>query len=94
MPLFGISINISKEVAMPLDNDQLKGIFQEFDANGDKRLSMDELRAAFAYLGACFPSWRALCGLNYADANNDGYIDEDELHKLVDFASKFGYTVK
>lgn len=74
MPLFGININIDKEVAMPLNGDHQKGIFQKFEANGDRRLSTDELRAAFPYLGAYIPSWRTVGGLNNTDANNDQYV--------------------
>lgn len=83
-----------KTVELHQTSDQLSDIFRSFDKNGDKRLSRDEIKEAFNYLHSHFPGWTAFWGLKYADANKDGYIDENELKELVSFASKFGYTLK
>ncbi|KAL3514515.1 hypothetical protein ACH5RR_027232 [Cinchona calisaya] len=74
--------------------EQLKGIFEQCDKNGDGRLDRAELKEAFKRLGAMIPSWRAARGMRQADANGDGYIDEEEMTGLVNYALRLGYTVK
>ncbi|PON94175.1 Parvalbumin [Trema orientale] len=80
--------------AVPYSEVQLKGVFKSSDANGDGRLSRQELRNAFASLGSFAPGWRACRALRRADKNRDGFVDEDELDYLVKYAAKRGYTIK
>ncbi|XP_021284265.1 calmodulin-like protein 3 [Herrania umbratica] len=75
-----------KTTPMLLTGTELKSIFKSFDSNLDGRLSKQELRKAFASLGSHIPSWRAGRGLHHADANRDGYISDDELDDLVEYA--------
>ena len=78
----------------PVPEDVLKKIFKNHDTNNDGLLSKQELRNAFKDLGSWFPGFRATGGINHADANKDGFIDENELEALVNYALKLGYTLK
>ncbi|KAF4395655.1 hypothetical protein G4B88_013429 [Cannabis sativa] len=80
--------------AVPYSETQLKSKFRLSDANGDGRLSKQELRNAFASLGSFAPGWRAFRALRRADKNRDGFIDEEELDKVVKYAAKRGYTIR
>ena len=77
-----------------MPEDQLRRVFEKFDKNGDHKLSKEELKEAFKDMGAYFPGWKAWRGLQVADANRDGFITEDEMNELVNYAVKSGYTVK
>ncbi|KAK6256601.1 hypothetical protein QUC31_000060 [Theobroma cacao] len=79
---------------MLLTGTELRSIFKSFDYNQDGRLSKQELRKAFASLGSHLPGWRAGRGLHHADANRDGYVSDDELDDLVEYALECGYTFK
>ncbi|KAM7514213.1 hypothetical protein LguiA_003796 [Lonicera macranthoides] len=76
-----------------LSEDQLKGLLKRYDTNGDGKLSKEELSVAFRQLGLRFSWWRAGRAIHHADANDDGYISEDELHELVKYAKKWGFTI-
>ncbi|KAJ0086414.1 hypothetical protein Patl1_08963 [Pistacia atlantica] len=82
-----------KPAPIPYTEEQLKGMFWRFDKNGDRRLSKQELKAAFKELGALIPGFRANRGLHHADANGDGYISDEEVDKLVKYAYQLGYKV-
>ncbi|KAK6278232.1 hypothetical protein POUND7_018555 [Theobroma cacao] len=83
-----------KRVGVVVTEDQVRGIFNRFDANKDGRLSKQELKDAFASLGSRMPGFRAWLALQHADANGDGYISEDEFEKLVKYTLKRGYIFK
>lgn len=74
---------------LQLSREDIKEIFREHDIDGDGRLSMNEVMKAFGFLGSILPFYKAHYGMAHADADNDGYIVEDELDKLVDYAEKF-----
>ncbi|KAL3514507.1 hypothetical protein ACH5RR_027234 [Cinchona calisaya] len=93
-PSITITISNTKALSVPLTAEQLRGIFEQCDKNGDGRLDRAELKEAFKKLGAMIPSWRAARGLHHADLNGDGYIDEEEMTDLVNYALRLGYTVK
>lgn len=69
--------------------EEMKEIFREHDLDGDGRLSISELVKAFGFLGNILPFYKAHYGLAHADADGDGFICEDELDKLVNYAEKF-----
>ncbi|KAJ0045375.1 hypothetical protein Pint_05985 [Pistacia integerrima] len=54
-----------------LTEEQLKGLFWQFDTYGDRRLSKQELNKAFNNLGSSFPAWRTWRALCHADENGD-----------------------
>ncbi|GMY28636.1 putative calcium-binding protein cml26 [Fagus crenata] len=77
-----------------LTEDQLQKIFKKYDFNNDGLLSKEELKKAFDYLGSCIPGIRASHGIHHADANRDGYVNEEELNELVKYAKRVGFRVK
>ncbi|PON42381.1 Parvalbumin [Parasponia andersonii] len=90
----GSYTEVPRHVTLPYDEAQLKGMFKRFDANGDGRLSKEELRNAFKSLGSRAPGFRAFMALVRADQNRDGQINDDEFDILVKYASKIGYYIK
>lgn len=67
----------------------MKEIFREHDIDGDGVLSISELTHAFGFLGNILPYYKAHYGLAYADYDCNGFITEDELDRLVDYAMRF-----
>ncbi|XWS21180.1 hypothetical protein CRYUN_Cryun30bG0033300 [Craigia yunnanensis] len=78
---------------VPLTKVQLKHILKSFDRNGDGRLSKQELKNAFNYIGSHFPNWRASQALKRADDDEDGHISEGEMDNLVEYVWQCGYTI-
>ena len=76
-----------------LSREQLSVIFRNHDGDGDGRLSTTELTAAFRYIGAFLPSYRALHALLHTDSDGDGFIGEKDFELLVNYAEKRKYTV-
>ncbi|KAB1220346.1 hypothetical protein CJ030_MR3G009807 [Morella rubra] len=73
----------------------LTSIFKKHDANGDGKLSWDEVQAAFKELGATWPWFRTEQGFRHADTDENGDINiEEELNLLVNYALKCNYTTK
>ncbi|KAK9109184.1 hypothetical protein Sjap_017244 [Stephania japonica] len=68
--------------------EEFKEWLIQFDDDGDKRISRDELRDALQTLGEWFTSWKSKQGLESADLNCNGVIDENELNYLVVFAKQ------
>ncbi|GMY28637.1 putative calcium-binding protein cml10 [Fagus crenata] len=83
-----------KHPKQPLTEDQLRKIFKQYDVNNDGLLSKEELKKAFKGLGSCIPGIRANRGVHHADANGDGYINEDELNDLTKYAGRLGFILK
>ncbi|PRQ24966.1 putative EF-hand domain pair protein [Rosa chinensis] len=77
---------------VPYTEQQIRNIFKGFDLNGDGKLSWEEVKAAFAKLGAFLPDYRAWRGRSCADADKDGFISlETELNELVTYTHKLQY---
>ncbi|XP_059635380.1 calcium-binding allergen Ole e 8-like [Cornus florida] len=72
-----------RRVSVPLSEEQIKGLLKRHDTNRDGKLSREELKAAFKTLGLHFSGWRAQRALRHADANEDGFINEEELNELI-----------
>ena len=77
----------------PPTEERLSNIFKKFDTNDDNKLSREDLKKAFEYLGSLIPGFRADRALHYADANRDGFIDEGEMNELVKYAKEAGFNV-
>ncbi|XP_047323994.1 polcalcin Jun o 2-like [Impatiens glandulifera] len=63
-------------------------LIKKFDCDRDGRISKDELRQAVRLAGGWFAGRKVRAGVQAADANCDGYVEEEELDLLVDFAQK------
>ncbi|XP_023002693.1 calmodulin-like protein 12 [Cucurbita maxima] len=85
---FSTKVLSGKASDVPLNREQIKKIFKSYDSNKDGFLNKREVTKAFSFLGSLNPYYRAQYALDYADANNDGLISEDEFDKLIDYASK------
>ncbi|XVE70058.1 hypothetical protein DITRI_Ditri10aG0041100 [Diplodiscus trichospermus] len=68
------------------DYDEIMSLFKRCDANNDRRLSWDEVKAGFRELQSRWPAYRAQRAFQMADRNGDGYINEKELDELVKYA--------
>ncbi|KAK1407533.1 hypothetical protein QVD17_39150 [Tagetes erecta] len=60
----------------------------KLDTNNDGFISHEELAQAIRNNGGWFARWKANRALKVADENRNGFIDENEILKLVAFAEK------
>ncbi|KAK7858610.1 calcium-binding protein cml39 [Quercus suber] len=89
----GRKVTVYKPTSVLYTKDQLMNVFKSHDADGDGKLSREELKKAFKYLGSRWCSYRTEQALRCTDANDDGYIDEKELERLVDYTLERQYTI-
>ncbi|KAI3991994.1 hypothetical protein MKX01_014885 [Papaver californicum] len=70
--------------------EEFKLWLKGFDKDGDGRISKQELREALRLHGSggWFTTWKSGRGVRSADANRDGFINENEMSNLVGFATK------
>ncbi|KAL5780275.1 hypothetical protein ACOSQ2_011012 [Xanthoceras sorbifolium] len=88
MPLF-----IPRIAGLTPAEEQLKCYLKRYDEDKDGKLRWKELRAAFHSLGLHLSCVRAARALHHADADRDGYVDEEEMIQLVKFATaKWGLS--
>ncbi|ONI33634.1 hypothetical protein PRUPE_1G437300 [Prunus persica] len=71
-----------------MTTEELKQWLKKFDTDKDGRISKEELRQAIRATGGRFAMFKSRLGLRSADADRNGFIDEDELNNPVDFAQK------
>lgn len=82
-----------KNLEKLLSEDKLKSLLKKYDKSGDGKLNKQEVKDAFRDLGLWFCGLRAHQAMQHADKNNDGLIVDDEMGVLVDFATKWGFTL-
>ncbi|KAL9665881.1 hypothetical protein QQ045_000202 [Rhodiola kirilowii] len=68
--------------------EEFKKWLKHFDADKDGRISREELQEAVHYAGKWFGGWRSRHAMSGADANGSGFIEDDEVERLVEFARK------
>lgn len=68
--------------------DQFKQWLKKFDSDKDGRISVEELSRAIRTHGGWFSRRKGKEALGSADVNGDGFIEEDEVEELVEFARK------
>ncbi|XP_072952972.1 polcalcin Cyn d 7-like [Typha angustifolia] len=66
--------------------DEFKEWLKRFDTDKDGRISREELQRAIRSIRGRFSGWKSRRGIRRADIDGDGFIDEDEIDNLVDFA--------
>ncbi|KAG6585661.1 putative calcium-binding protein CML15, partial [Cucurbita argyrosperma subsp. argyrosperma] len=82
-----------KRVLVPVSEEQLLDIFKSHDRDGDGKLSKEELKQAFSYLGSRFSAFRAEEALRTVDDNHDGVVSMDEMNKLIQYTKGRKYTI-
>jgi calmodulin len=68
--------------------DEFKEWIKFFDVDKDGRISRQELRRAIKVIHGRFSGWKSSKGIRAADTDGDGYIEEDEIDNLIDFAQR------
>jgi calmodulin len=75
-----------------LDGDMTVDEFKEwikcFDMDKDGRISRQELRRAIKVIHGRFSGLKSRKGIRVSDTDGDGYINEDEIDNLIDFAQQ------
>ncbi|VDM97382.1 unnamed protein product [Thelazia callipaeda] len=66
-----------------IKEEDLRGIFQEFDLNGDGYIQKDELNAAMIRMGQCPTEEELNAMFNAADTDKDGNIDFNEFLSIA-----------
>uniref|UniRef100_A0A0D9XEI2 EF-hand domain-containing protein n=1 Tax=Leersia perrieri TaxID=77586 RepID=A0A0D9XEI2_9ORYZ len=64
---------------------EFKEWIRKFDTDRDGRISRDELRQAMRAVGVRFTGIKCRRGMNLADADGDGYIDDSEIDGLIEY---------
>ncbi|KAG2666377.1 hypothetical protein I3843_15G054400 [Carya illinoinensis] len=77
---------------VPYSREDLMDVFNKCDKNGDGKLSRNELQAAFKVLGSNCPFFVAIGELLLGDKNRDGFINKQEMEKLIDNVEKLRYV--
>ncbi|KDP33161.1 hypothetical protein JCGZ_13426 [Jatropha curcas] len=67
--------------------DEIRGIFNKFDKNGDGKISSEEVIQSLGELGTKISPEEVQCMMQEFDKDGDGYIDLDE---FVDFIQRGG----
>lgn len=84
-----IERNVSSDGRRVMTLQQFKQwLNTSFDANGDGRISKDELREVLRITGGFFASWKSNKVLKSIDSNHDGFIDDKEFINLAYIVEK------
>ncbi|KAK9270052.1 hypothetical protein L1049_025625 [Liquidambar formosana] len=78
----------SRDGKREMSMEEFKGWLKKFDADKDGKISKDELREAIRATGGWFSKWKSRRGVRTADANHNGFIDDNEINNLEEFAQK------
>ncbi|KAI5656206.1 hypothetical protein M9H77_24999 [Catharanthus roseus] len=85
---------ISHDGKYEMSMDEFKKWLKRFDTDKDGRISKEELREAIRAGGVWFSRFRCRKGFKVADKNANGFIDDNEIKFLTDFALKhFGVRI-
>jgi calmodulin len=68
--------------------EKFKEWLRRFDVDHDGRISREELRCAMRTIRTRFAGYKSKRGIDCADADGDGYIDDDEVDGLIEYAQK------
>ncbi|KAH7652840.1 EF-hand-containing protein [Dioscorea alata] len=79
----------TKSVDSGMSVEDFKKWLKTFDANNDGRISKEELQKAMRSVRVRFSTMKCGRGIRLADSDGDGYIDENEMENLVEFAQTY-----
>ncbi|KAL3514502.1 hypothetical protein ACH5RR_027219 [Cinchona calisaya] len=80
--------NFSSDGKLQMNTEEFKKWLKKFDTDKDGRISQEELREAVREMGGWFTKWKCKGGFKSADKDGDGFIEENEINNLKDFALK------
>ncbi|KAG5573486.1 hypothetical protein H5410_063252 [Solanum commersonii] len=81
--------NIASDGKIEMSLQEFKKWIKRFDTDKDGRISKEELREAIrTNVDGWFRRLKGSHDIKGADANGNGYIDENEFNNLVEFAQK------
>ncbi|KAK6924068.1 EF-hand domain [Dillenia turbinata] len=74
---------------LQMSPEEFKLWLKQFDVDGDGRINKKELQMAIKTRGGgWFTSRKSARGVAGADSNGDGFIDDDEIGNLTEFAKE------
>ena len=68
--------------------EEFRAWLSQLDADGDGRISREELERALRSINLWFVWWKAREAVRAADANRNGAVDGDEMGRLYAFVHK------
>lgn len=80
--------NFSSDGELQMNPEEFNKRLKKFDTDKDGRISQEELREAVRETGSWFTKWKCRDGLKSADKDGTGFIEENEINNLKDFALK------
>ncbi|KAI3439712.1 uncharacterized protein J3R85_004561 [Psidium guajava] len=88
------SRSVSPDGTRVMTLEEFKRWLKKYDADADGRISKEELQDIIRITGGWFSRWRSRQAVSCVDANGDGFIDDNEISNLLEFAKKqLGVTV-
>ncbi|PKI69746.1 hypothetical protein CRG98_009902 [Punica granatum] len=83
------SRNVPSDGCRVMNLEEFKQWLKKFDSDKDGLISIEELSRAIRTTGhRWFSRGRGKKAIDAADSNHDGFIEEDEVEELVEFALK------
>lgn len=85
------SVHVYRDGKIEMSVKEFKKWLKKFDADKDGRISQEELGEAIRATAtgvSWFSTLKSKDGIRYADKNHDGFIQDDEIHNLKEFALK------
>lgn len=80
---YGGTKGISGDGAREMTVEEFRQWLKRFDSDGDGRISKEELQEAIHLVGGWFAKRRTRAALQSADANHDGFLNDDEIDRLL-----------
>ncbi|XP_059285810.1 uncharacterized protein LOC132039325 [Lycium ferocissimum] len=80
--------SVASDGKLEMSLQEFKKWLKRFDTNNDGKISKELQEAVRANGGGWFSRLKGSRGIKVADANGDGYIDENEFNNLVEFAQR------